>query len=1005
MTSPGIRVSEARSHRNALNLRLFGGLQACLGEKPLPPLRSRKGEWLLALLALRSAPVSRSWLAGTLWPESEESRALLYLRRELTYLRKALGQECNRLLSPGRSLHIDLVGVDCDLLAFDAAIARGDESSLEVAVSLYRGPLLEGCDEEWVIPEREVRERAYLTTLERLADSASARGDTSAAVSRLRCAVAVDPLRESAQRTLMRALADSGDSAAATQVYHGLRRYLRSELNTEPDPETTSLFQRVRDNARRRSSSESQAPRTSLETRIVHIPVPLTPLIGRDHELWEVRRRLETSRLLTLTGTGGVGKTRLAIQIADEMKESFAGGACFVELAALSDGILVPQAMMDALGLKAQPQRTATEALIDRLKSSDLLLVLDNCEHLIQACAELAGSLLGGCSHLRILSTSREALGITGESVWRVPSLSVPPSAVTFGKKEKGQVGEAMEYEAVALFVERAQQARADFTLTVHNAAPVSRVCRRLDGIPLAIELAAARVRSLTVEDIDSKLDQRFSLLTGGSRTALPRQKTLRSLIDWSYDLLNEPEKALLSRLSVFLGGWTLEAAEQVCADDSVAQREVLDLLTSLADKNLIVAETFGASVRYGLLETMRQYARERMDETGDLETWRGRHLAYFLALAEEAEPHLTGAEQPRWLERLETEHDNIRAALDWSRDRPESSAAGLRLAGAVSRFWSLRGHNREGRKWISSLLGFEPEKQDPAVRAQALYGAASMAFDQSDTSAAQIYVEEELAIRRELGDRRGIARSLNVKANVACLQGDYAAELAIRQEGLAIWRELGDRWGIAVSLGNLGFAAYTRNDYASARAMLEESLSIRRELGVRRGIAFSLLHLGLVVQALGDQASACELFEESLEIERELGNWRGVAGVLRCIGRLELEKGDFGAAWSPLCESLTIHRELGDRLEVAYSLEIVARLAASEGIANHAARIWGAAERIREEAGAPRPPSELPEYRQHVADARATLGSDASFDAAWTEGRAMTMEQAVELAMQVADH
>jgi len=996
-------VSKADIHGRVLKLRLFGTWQACLAEKPLPPLRSRKGEWLLALLALRGAPVSRSSLAGTLWPESEESRALLYLRRELTYLRKALGQECDHLLSAGRSLQLDLAGVDCDLLAFDAAIARGDESSLEVAVSLYGGPLLDGCDEEWVILEREFRERAHLTALERLAESAYARGDTSAAVNRLRSAVAVDPLRESAQRALIRTLADSGDSSAAVQVYRDLRIHLRRELNTDADPETTSLYIQIRDRARRRSQSASRVTQAKAEMCITRIPVPLTPFIGRNQELWEVRQRVWTSRLLTLTGTGGVGKTRLAIEIAAEMKEHFAGGACFVELAALSDAALVPQAIMDAFGLKPQPQRSATELLVDRLRSSDLLLVLDNCEHLIQACAELVGSLLGACSHLRILATSREALGITGESVWRVPSLSVPPSAYTFGRKEKGQIGEVMEYEAVALFVERAQQARSDFTLTVHTAEPVSRVCRRLDGIPLAIELAAARVRSLTVEDIDSKLDQRFSLLTGGSRTALPRQKTLRSLIDWSYDLLSEPEKALLCRLSVFSGGWTLEAAEQVCADDSVAQREVLDFLTSLADKNLIVAETFGTVVRYGLLETMRQYARDRMDETGDLETWRDRHLAHFLALAEEAEPHLTGAEQARWLERLETEHDNIRAALEWSRNRPESSGAGLRLAGAISRFWSFRGHNREGRDWVSSLLAFEPAKQDPGVRAKALYGAAFMACDQGDPSAASVYAEEELAIRRELGDRRGIANSLNSKANVAFLQGDYATELAIRQEGLAIFRELGDRWGIAVSLGNLGFAANTHGDYASARAMLEESLAIRRELGVRRGVAHSLHQLGLVVQALGDQASAREMYEESLAIDRELGNCRGVASMLSCLGKLEFENGDLVTARSHLSESLAIHRELGDRLEITYCLEIAAPLAASQGAYHHAARLWGAAERLREEAGTPRPPSELPKYRQHVADARATLVDD-SFDAAWLEGRAMTMEQAVELAVQKWD-
>jgi predicted ATPase/DNA-binding SARP family transcriptional activator/tetratricopeptide (TPR) repeat protein len=997
-------VSEAKSHRKALKLRLFGTWQAGLGEKPLPPLRSRKGEWLLALLALRSAPVSRAWLAGTLWPDSEESRALLYLRRELMHLRNALGPECGRLRSPGRSLQLDLAGADCDLLAFDAAIARADESSLEVAVSLYGGPLLEGCDEEWVILERQSREQAHLTALERLAESASARGDTPAAARRLRSVVALDPLRESAQRALMKALADSGDSAAAVQVYRDLRLYLRRELNAEVDPETTSLFHEIRDNVRRRSQPASRAVRTDRGARITRIPVPLTPLIGRDQELWEVRRRLGNCRLLTLTGAGGVGKTRLAIEIAEEMKDDFEAGVCFVELAALGDAALVPQAVMEAFGVKPDSLRPATEILADCLGSSDLLLVLDNCEHLIAACAELAGSLLGACAHLRVLTTSREPLGIAGESVWRVPSLSVPPATDHLGNRDKNLVAEVMEYEAVNLFVERAQQARSDFTLTVHNVESVSRVCRRLDGIPLAIELGAARVRSLTVEDIDSKLDQRFHLLTGGSRTSLPRQQTLRSLVDWSYDLLNEPEKALLCRLSVFAGGWTVEAAEQVCAGTLVAQWEVLDLLTSLADKNLIVAETFGSSVRYRLLETMRQYARDRLDETGDLETRRGRHLAHFLAVAEEAEPHLTGAEQQAWLERLEAEHDNIRAALEWSRDRPESSVAGLRLAGAICRFWTLRGHNREGRDWISSLLGFEPEKQDPAVRAKALYGAASMAYEQGDVSAARVYAEEELAIRRELGDRWGIANSLNLKANIAFLQGEYAAELAIRQEGLAIWRELGDRWGIAVSLGNLGFAANTHGDYASARPLLEESLALRRELGVRRGIAHSLHQLGQAVHALGDPASARQMYEESLAIDTELGNWRGVGSMLCCLGKLEFEKGDFVTAWSHLSESLAIYRDLGDRIETVRCLEVAAPLAASGGASSHAARIWGAAERLREEAGTPRPPSELPRYRQHVADARATLGSDDSFDAAWLEGRAMTMERAVELALRQRD-
>jgi predicted ATPase/DNA-binding SARP family transcriptional activator/tetratricopeptide (TPR) repeat protein len=958
-------VSEAKSHRKALKLRLFGPMQACLGEKPLPPLRSRKGEWLLALLALRNAPVSRSWLAGTLWPESEESRALLYLRRELMHLRQALGPECGRLLSPGRSLQLDLTGADCDLLTFDAAITRGDESSLEVAVSLYGGPLLEGCDEEWVILERQSREQAHLTALERLAESAYARGDTPAAVSRLRSVVALDPLRETTQRALMKALADSGDSAAAVQVYRDLRLYLRRELNAEVDPETTSLFHGIRDTVRRRSQPASRAVRTDRGARITRIPSPLTPLVGRNQERWEVRRRLGNCRLLTLTGTGGVGKTRLAIEIAEEMKEDFAGGVCFVELAALTDAALVPQAVMDGIGLKPNPGRNASEALADRLKSSDLLLVLDNCEHLAQPCAKLAGTLLGACAHLRILTTSREPLGIAGESVWRVPSLSVPPATDHLGNRDKNLVAEVMEYEAVTLFVERAQQARSDFALTVHNVESVSRVCRRLDGIPLAIELAAARVRSLTVEDIDGKLDQRFGLLTGGSRTALPRQKTLRSLIDWSYDLLNEPEKALLCRLSVFAGGWTVEAAEQVCAGTLVAQWEVLDLLTSLADKNLIVAETFGPSVRYRLLETMRQYARDRLLESGDSELWRGRHLEYFLALAEEALPHLTSVDHPTWLELLETEHDNLRSALAWSSEGAGSAESGLRLAASLWRFWDVRGYLGEGRGWLAALLD-----------------------------------SEGLPVRAGDGRSAARARALNGAGVLAWRQGDYPAARALHEESLAIMRELDHRRGIAGSLNNLGNVAYEQADFPAARAFFAESLAIMRELGHRGGIAAALGNLGVVAKKQGDDKAAWALYEESLSIQRELGDRWGIATSLQGLGSVAHDQGDYHGARALHEECGAIMRELGDRGGIATALEALAPALAALGSPGRAARLFGTAERLREEIGVPRPPNERPEFDKDVGAVRAALGDDTAFDRAWAEGRVMTLEQAVELAL-----
>ena len=1005
--------SHLKTHPKVLKLQFFGTWKACLGQEPLPPLRSRKGEWLLALLAMRNAAVSRAWLAGTLWPESEESRALLYLRRELTYLRKALGHEAHRLLSVGRSLQLNLEGVDCDLITFDAAIARGDEASLEVAASLYTGSLLEGCDEEWVMPERTSRAQAYLSALERLAESALVRGDTAVAVRRLRAVVALDPLHESIQRALMNTLADTGDSAAAIQVYRDLRLHLRRELNTETDPETTSLFQRIRARVHRSQQTTSPASQTSREPRLLRIPLPLTPLIGRHQELWEVRRRLGGSRLLTLTGTGGVGKTRLAIEVAEELKDDFAGGVCFVELAALSDVALVPQVVMDAFGLKQAPRRTALETLVDRLKSSDLLLVLDNCEHLIQPCAELAGPLLKSCANLRLLTTSREPLGITGESVWRVPSLSVPVWDDSSRGKHENLVREALEHDAITLFVERAQQVRADFLLTDANVDTVSRVCRQLDGIPLAIELAAARVVSLSVEDIDRKLDQRFRLLTGGSRTALPRQQTLRALIDWSYYLLNEPEKALLGRLSVFAGGWTLEEAEQVCAGGSVAQSEILDLLTSLTDKSLVVAEIFSPSVRYRFLETIRQYASDRLSDSDDPETWRERHLAYFLALAEQAEPKLLGSEQQMWLERLDAEHDNIREALAWSEETPQEGEAGLRLCGALWLFWLVRGYLGEGRRWCAAALDrasratpedsrvVGPSGRDEAARGKTLTGAGVLANLQGEYGTARLLCEKALGIWRELGNREGIAASLNQLGNVAQVQGDYGAAQALYEEALGIRRELGDRVGIASLLNNLGNLALALGDYGAARALYEEALPIWRELENTWGVAVVLDNLGNVVREQGDYAAARLLCEEALVIRRELGNRRGIATSLNSLGNVAQVQGDEGAAYALQSEALGIRRELGDRAGIVSSLEGLASLA-GERQPIRSAHFWSAAARLREEIGYPLSPVERSRCDAQIAAIRASMGDDAAFDRAWAEGCDMTTEQAVELALQV---
>ena len=734
----------------------------------------------------------------------------------------------------------------------------------------------------------------------------------------------------------------------------------------------------------------------SLEATPNNLPQQATSFIGREKELAELRQLLARSRLLTLTGAGGCGKTRLCLQVAAESLERFPDGAWLVELAPLADPGLVPQTVATVLGLKEEPGKPITQTLTEHLKDKQLLLLLDNCEHLLDGCAKLVDMLVRQCLPLTILANSREALGIGGEQAYRVPSLSLPDP------KQAHTPASVAPFEAVQLFTERASLARAEFQVTAENAATLASICHRLDGIPLAIELAAARVRALSVEEINRKLDQRFRLLTGGSRTALPRQQTLRSLIDWSYDLLREPEKQLLQRLSVFAGGWRLEAAEQVCAGDRTEDWEVIDLLTSLCDKSLVPVEQKDGHFRYRLLETVRQYARERLTESGHGEAVRDRHLGYFLTLAEEAEPKLQDAEQAEWLRRLEEEHDNFRSALEWSLSAAGSQEA-LRLCGALNRFWSTRGHLAEGREWCARVLAEEGAAERTLERAKALNAAGNLAWHQTDYRAARALLEHSLAISRELGDCAGIGRSLNNLGNVAVEQGDYSAAQALYEESVAIRRELGDRRSMASVLGNLGYVAYELGDLTAARALSAEALAISRELGDRGRVADALNNLGNVAHDQGDFASARALHEEGLAIGRELGDRDAIATNLHSLGAVAYFQGNFASARALYQESLENRRELGDRLGIARALEGLAAVDAARGSSLRAARIWGAAQRLRKAIESPLSPIELSRYDERVAAARAVVGDDAAFDHAWQEGSALTLKQATELASEEA--
>ncbi len=589
-----------------LSLRLFGTVEVQRQGIPLPRTSTRKELWLLALLVLRhKQPTPRSLLAGILWPDSQEHTALYNLRRSLTDLRHVLGDDAHRLLSPTpRTLQMNTNGMDIDVLAFDEAVKHEDAVSLNTAVMLYRGPLLEGCTEDWATPERVAREQACLHALELLAAKAREQGDRNAEIGFLCRLLAVDPYRESALCALMTACAEKGDYAQATALYRDFRLRLHAELNSEPEASTTSLYRSLRDSRTRPTpfSRVSLSPSVALSAFKTgndfpsNLPLPVTSFIGREKEMGEVKGLLEKTRLLTLTGSGGSGKTRLSQQVAGDIVPAFPEGVWLVELAAVTDPGLVTQAVAAVLGVREQVGESLQGTLMASLKGKCLLLLLDNCEHLVSACGQLATAMLRSCPDVRILATSRERLGIAGELTYRVPSLTLPDLDQPLTPES------LMVSESVRLFRERTLFHKPDFMITDENTPVLAQLCHRLDGIPLALELAAARVRSLSVEDINGRLDSRFRLLTGGDRSALPRQQTLRALVDWSYDLLTEREKVLLARLSTFAGGWTLEAAEAVCGSDSLEAWEMLDLLTGLLDKSLVLIMEENCWTRYWML-------------------------------------------------------------------------------------------------------------------------------------------------------------------------------------------------------------------------------------------------------------------------------------------------------------------------------------------------------------------------------------------------------------------
>jgi non-specific serine/threonine protein kinase len=776
--------------------------------------------------------------------------------------------------------------------------------------------------------------------------------------------------------------------------------------------------------------SPSREPNTNL-------PIPLTSFIGREKEVQGIRKRLEGYRLVTLVGAGGIGKTRLAQEVVHPLLSSYTNGVWLVELASLTDSALVQQSVASVFHIQQGTNSTELmEPLIRFLRAKTMLLILDNCEHVLDACARLANELLKNCPHLKILATGREALGILGEALYLVPSLTIP------NIQRISTLDTWDDYESIRLFAERAQLVQMHFAVTKENASSVAQVCSRLDGIPLAIELAAVRVQMFTVEQIADRLDQCFQILTGGSHTALPKHQTLWACIDWSWQLLNSAEQTLLCRLSVFAGGFTLEAAQQSCTGNGIEVGQVFELILQLIAKSLVDIQVgpgfeyrdMGRERRYRLLEPIRQFAHEKLVETGEEEMIRTQHLKYFRELCKQAEPALRSHEQLEWYARLTHEHDNIRAALDWAKKKDVE--AGLSISGSLWRFWEDI-DLREGEHWLEKLLSKPESHNHPEARAKALYAYGIILFLTEQYTRMRGIVEECLSLYQSLGDRRGEADGLIVTGRYRFATNDIVQAHELARRALALSEALGDVWRQAFMLGHLGWSS--GNDYRQQISYFKKAVSLFREAGDFRELQEYLGTLGNYELTGGDIQSAQKHIAEAMQLSQN-PYFKGAMHYLVPLGRLEAIQGNFEQAHALLEKSITNAIELGNRNDylwdraqlghiivqegqssgageiffetaqgfrndrnivgVCYSLEGMAGVYVLTDKPAVAARLLGWADITRKEINDIRPRLEQAEVDKIIEACLAKMG-EAAFSDAYDEGQRMTLDEAVAYALE----
>lgn len=988
-----------------LSLLFLGPFQATLNGHVLTGFESNKVRALLAFLAVESdRPHARESLATLLWPNYLNHSAANNLRSVLANLRQILGDRSTD--SPFLIITRETVQFNpnadyiLDVDVFNAAVSTQGKQA-DLILDTYRGDFLEGFSlpdnsafEEWLQGRREKLQQQMLAVLESLAANAMQQSAYSKVVTYARRQLEMDNLCESAYRQLMLALAHLGQRTEALAQYELCAHLLRVELNIEPSAETRALAQRIAAEEIDLDAKDATAtitPTAGKSEARHNLSLQLSSFIGREREIAEVARLLDGYRLVTLTGVGGCGKSRLALEVARGRLPQYPDGTWLIELAPLTLPDLVLPTIAYTLGIRDQLEIPIIDALIEYLRSRSTLLIFDNCEHLIETCAFVSESLLKACPHLHILSTSREALSVSGETIYIVPPLEVPDLRHSLPLAKLAVV------ESVRLFVERAANIRSEFVLSDQNAMHIAQICQSLDGIPLVIELAAARVNTLSTIQIAERLDDRFQLLTNGRRTALPRHQTLRSMIDWSYDLLSPAEQQLLNRLSVFAGNFDMKAAEGVCTPILISTQNTFDSLTRLVTKSLVVVDSIReGGVRYLLHETIRQYASEKLEAAGEAEELKDHHARYYHELAIDLDE---SDKDPIEINRiLDQEMGNFRAALRrlQAQERFEDLA---QLCTILGEHWFIRGNLTEGKEWLDLVLDQRFALSLP-IQGRVLMAKGKFSYESGKYHQAQENYRESLAIYRELGDAKSMAKILNLEGVAAMMMGYFSEAAEYHRQSLTEYRKLGVSRGIASNLNRLGFIAYCEKEFDSASKLVQESLTISSNEGDKLGEALALNGLGEIARARGEFKAAQILYEQALSIYQQFSEKYSIAVIRLNLAHTAYQLGDSQQSDRLFRESLVHFYELDNTKLCTLSLIGLALVAFSHGNYSKACTLLGALDvLIQDPSSVIVGPADQGVWEEAVTKTNALIERE-ELDKALENGRKMSLAEIVTFAL-----